>query len=156
MLTDEDRGACMPPQQTGTYLAGHNYTLDAVGNRTDSGALPDGNRMTALDGWTLEYDDGNLTRKVKPGDDMKPTWNGLGQMISAWRYQRGTAYYGYDAFGRRVRRTAPHGTVVRYRYDGDDLLAELDGATGQTIRSAMSRAGVVHGTAHAWHRRSRR
>jgi RHS repeat-associated protein len=144
MLADEDAGACMPPHQSGEPLGGYTYTYDAVGNRTDNAAVLDGNQMKGLDGYTLTYDDdGNLTQKVKPGsDDMRPVWNSLGQMISAWRYQRGTAHYGYDAFGRRARRTAPDGTVIRYLYDGDDLLAELDGATGQTIREYTYYPGV--------------
>ena len=49
--------------------------------------------------------------------------------------------YGYDAFGRRVRRTAPDGTVTRYLYDGDDLLMELDGA-GNPIREYTYYPGV--------------
>ena len=143
-LEDEDGGACMPPRGGTAYpLAGHTYTYDEVGNRKDSGATLDGNRMTGLDSYTLSYDlDGNLIQKVKGSNDLVLTWNKLGQMVSAASSQRGTAYYGYDAFGRRVRRTAPNGTVVRYLYDGDDLLAELDGATGQTIREYTYYPGV--------------
>ena len=48
----------------------------------------------------------------------------------------------HHASQHRVRRTAPDGTVVRYLYDGDDLLAELDGATGQTIREYTYYPGV--------------
>ena len=102
-----------------------------------------GKRVTGFEGYTVRYDeDGNLTRKVRPGyDDLAPTWNSLGQMTGAWRYQRGTVSYGYDAFGRRVRRTAPDGTVTRYLYDGDDLLMELDGA-GNPIREYTYYPGV--------------
>jgi RHS repeat-associated protein len=102
-----------------------------------------GNRLTGFEGHFLSYDeDGNLTRRVKPGhDDLTPVWNSLGQMTGAWRYQRGTVSYGYDAFGRRVRRTAPDGTVTRYLYDGDDLLMELDVA-GNPIREYTYYPGV--------------
>ncbi|CAA9324894.1 MAG: hypothetical protein AVDCRST_MAG68-2028 [uncultured Gemmatimonadetes bacterium] len=41
-----------------------------------------------------------------------------------------------------MRRTAPDGTVVRYLDDGDDLLAELRGAAGQTIREYTHFPGV--------------
>ena len=68
-------------------------------------------------------------------------WNSLGQLTQASRYQKGTATYGYDAFDRRVRRTAPDGTVIRYLYDGDDLLMEVDGA-GNSIREYTYLPGV--------------
>ncbi len=125
-------------------LGGPTYTYDRTGNRTDRGAAVDlGNRLTGFDGYFLAYDEnGNLTRRVKPGvDDLTPVWNSLGQMTSAWRYQKGTVSYGYDAFGRRVRRTAPDGSVTRFLYDGDDLLMELDGA-GNPIREYTYYPGV--------------
>jgi RHS repeat-associated protein len=101
------------------------------------------NRLTAFDGYTFHYDaEGNLTRKLLLGyDDLYPSWNSLGQMTGAWRYQRGTVGYGYDASGRRVRRTAPDGTITRYLYDGDDLLMELD-AAGNPIRTYTYYPGV--------------
>jgi YD repeat-containing protein len=79
---------------------------------------------------------------VRPGvDELVPVWNSLGQMTSAGRHQRGTVHYGYDAIGRRVRRTAPDGSVTRFLYDGDDLLMELDGA-GNPIREYTYYPGV--------------
>ena len=42
----------------------------------------------------------------------------------------------------RVAAGCADGSVVRYLYDGDDLLAELDGATGQTIREYTYYPGV--------------
>ena len=143
---DPDTGVCLP-QGTSEWLASQAYTYDAGGNRTDRGAgLELGNRLVGFDGQYLAYDaDGNLTRKVRPGyDDVAPRWNSLGQMDTVWRYQRGTVKYGYDASGRRVRRTAPDGTVMRYLYDGDDLLMELDGsgircASTRTFREWTSR-----------------
>ncbi|HYW09751.1 MAG TPA: phycobilisome rod-core linker polypeptide, partial [Longimicrobium sp.] len=140
---DPDTGVCLP-QGTSEWLASQGYTYDAVGNRTDRGAgLEPGNRLVGFDGQYLAYDaDGNLTRKVRPGyDDVTPGWNSLGQMDTVWRYQRGTVKYGYDAFGRRVRRTAPDGTVMRYLYDGDDLLMELDGP-GNPVREYTHLPGV--------------
>ena len=142
---DEDTGVCLP-QGSFDDLGGQAYTYDQVGNRTDPArnvTLATGNRLTGMDGYTLDYDaDGNLTRKVKSGvDDVRPGWNALGQMDTVWRYQRGTVRYGYDAQGRRVRRTAPDGSVTRYLYDGDDLLMELDGA-GNPVREYTYYPGV--------------
>ncbi|CAA9324851.1 MAG: hypothetical protein AVDCRST_MAG68-2024 [uncultured Gemmatimonadetes bacterium] len=144
---DPDGGVCVPGSTETTMLAGgKTYTYDAVGNRTDPArgmTVENGNRLTGIDGYTLSYDaDGNLTSKLKPGvDDVQPSWNSLGQMTGAWRHERGIVWYGYDAFGRRVRRTAPDGSVTRYLYDGDDLLMELDGA-GNPIREYTHFPGV--------------
>jgi YD repeat-containing protein len=94
-------------------------------------------------GCDFTYDaDGNLERTVRPGyDDLQLGWNSLGQMTTAWRYQRGSASYGYDALGRRVQRVDGNGSVVRYLYDGDDLLMELN-ASGQPIREYTHNPGV--------------
>lgn len=141
---DPEGGECMPAQGTSsTLLDMRSYTYDAVGNRTDSTVVDTGNRLTGFRSYQLTYDaDGNLTRKLLPGyDDLKPGWNSLGQMDTVWRYQRGTVRYGYDASGRRVRRTAPDGTITRYLYDGDDLLMELD-AAGSPTRTYTYYPGV--------------
>jgi YD repeat-containing protein len=100
-------------------------------------------RLLAFRSYKQDYDaDGNLTRKLWVGhDDTQLGWNALGQLDTVWRHQRGTVKYGYDAQGRRVRRTAPNGSVTRYLYDGDDLLMELDGS-GNPIRSYTYYPGV--------------
>ena len=117
------------------------YTYDAVGNRTDRGAvLETGNRLAQFDGFQYFYDnDGNLIRKYKPaaGIDWYYGWNALGELVLAqgtdnaggtWR----TITYGYDGLGRRVRRTVD-GVTTRYLYDGEDLVMEMDGA-GAAVR----------------------
>jgi RHS repeat-associated protein len=107
------------------------YSYDAVGNRNDSGAVLEvGNRLTSFDGFSLIYDDdGNLTRKVKPGvDDLQIGWNSFGQLTGASRFQVGSLRYGYDASGMRVRKTYPDGRVVRYLYSRENLVAEVDGS----------------------------
>ena len=43
----------------------------------------------------------------------------------------GTVSFGYDGAGRRVRKTSGS-TTTRYIYDGDNLLAEVDGAAPTT------------------------
>jgi RHS repeat-associated protein len=142
--TDPEAGECIPPVGSSSNpLGGRTYTYDPVGNRTDSTVVDTGNRLTGFRNYQLTYDeDGNLTRKLLPGyDDLQPYWNSLGQMTGAWRHQRGTVGYGYDASGRRVRRTAPDGTITRYLYDGDDLLMELN-AAGQPIRTYTYYPGV--------------
>jgi RHS repeat-associated protein len=116
------------------------YAYDPAGNR---GQADTGNRLTAFDGYSFTHDaEGNIVRKLKGGvDDVTMTWNSLGRMTGAWRYQRGSVTYGYNGFGQRVRRTTEDGTVTRYLYDGDDLLMELDGA-GNPIREYTYYPGV--------------
>jgi YD repeat-containing protein len=139
-VIDPDGGACLPGGQGQRMGSAASYTYDKVGNRTDNGTvLETGNRQMAFGGYQFTYDaDGNLLRKWKTGYDRTLGWNSLGQMTSATVAGQGTATYGYDALGRRVRRTAPNGTVTRYLYSGHDLLMELDGS-GNPIREYGAR-----------------
>jgi RHS repeat-associated protein len=139
---DPDGGVCIPTD--GYITAVENYTYDRAGNRTDRGSVIEaGNRITAFDGYQFTYNaDGNLLGKLKPNvDQLSLAWNSLGQVTGAWRAGYGSITYGYDAFGRRVRRTAPDGSVTRYLYDGDDLLMELDGA-GNPVREYTYYPGI--------------
>lgn len=118
------------------------YGYDAVGNRTDSGAvlLAAGNRYSAFAGFTLAYDaDGNLTRKQKSGFDQRLYWNALGQLDSVVTSGVKVSY-GYNAFGMRVRRTEG-AAVTRMVYDGDDLLFEVDGG-GALLREYVYYPGI--------------
>ena len=104
------------------------FTYDRVGNRTDLGAITEtGNRLTSFNGLTLEYDaDGNLTLKRQAGvPDKVLSWNSLGQLTSV-TFNGSTTSFGYDGFGRRVRKSTNPSATVRYLYDGDNLIAELD------------------------------
>ena len=143
---DANHGACVPPHvETSPVVASATYDYDEVGNRRNTlrgDVVEPGNRLAVFDDYHFTYDDeGNLTRKWKGTDDLRLSWNSLGQLDSVWRYQTGTVRYGYDASGRRVRRTAPNGTVTRYLYTGDDLTMELD-AAGQPIRVYTYYPGV--------------
>ncbi|HEU4457319.1 MAG TPA: RHS repeat-associated core domain-containing protein, partial [Longimicrobium sp.] len=125
---DPDLGWVCPDRADYTVTGSRAYTYDPAGNPTDRGAVVvAGNRLTAYDGWTMEYDnEGNLTRKWKSGTDLRYTWNDLGQMAQVTLNGVTTATYGYDGLGRRVRKSLPNGTAERYVYDGDDLLLQLD------------------------------
>jgi RHS repeat-associated protein len=117
------------------------YTYDDAGNRTDRGAIVNGNWVTSFDGFTLTYDDdGNITHKVKPGlTDQYFTWNSLGQLTQA-TVNGVVTTYGYDGFGRRVRKTA-NGVTTRYLWDGDNLVVEMD-ANGNPIREYSYYPGI--------------
>ena len=131
-------------QPTQTVHEERTYTYDAAGNRTDNGAAlePSSNRYSTFGGLTMEYDlDGNLTRRYKAGWEQVLQWNSLAQLTGVYTSGAGWVYYGYDGLGRRVRRTAPDGSVTRYVYDSDDLAWEMDGA-GNILREYTYYPGV--------------
>jgi len=115
-----------------TLAAQDTFTYDVVGNRTDGGVVADlGNRVRYLRGDSLQYDaDGNVTRKWQPGGgfDQYLYWNSIGQLDSV--KTNGTVVtFGYDGFGRRVRKTVGASTM-RYIYHGGQVVAEYDGSGG--------------------------
>jgi RHS repeat-associated protein len=110
------------------------FAYNAVGNPTDGGAqLAAGNRLTIYNGYTLTYDyDGNLVHKQKGSFDQYLYWNSIGQLDSV---KTGTVMirFGYDALGRRVRKTTPTQTL-RYIYADGQVVAEIDAATNTAVR----------------------
>jgi len=108
-----------------TIRAG-SYQYDSVANRTGTGITnAPGNRMTAFDGWTIEYDAiGNVTRRSKGTDTLTYSWNALGQLVQVTDNPGTVVTYGYDGLGRRVRKTV-NGVSTRYLLDGDQVIAEL-------------------------------
>jgi RHS repeat-associated protein len=117
------------------------FSYDEAGNRTDSGAVHEGNRLRAFDGQTLGYDDeGNLTSRTTAAGVQTFTWNSLGQLTAVTVPGTGTYSYGYDALGRRIRRTDPGGTVTEYLYDNDDLFMEL--RNGAPLREYTHYPGI--------------
>ncbi len=118
------------------------FTYDAVGNLTNGGAFHSaaGNRLDSAYVGTYNarfvYDaDGNLIEKHRVGFDQTLMWNSLGQLVNVTTTDAsGTrvAQFGYDALGRRVRKTvtgaAPFVFDARYLHDGDNVIARLDAA----------------------------
>jgi RHS repeat-associated protein len=158
-LTDYDRYShsdsteCVPDihhmdgQVCTTYgssvlLTSESYAYDSVGNRTDhSAVLMGGNRLTSFNGYTLTYDaDGNLTHKSKSGFDQYLYWNSINQLDSVMT-NGVVVKFGYDASGRRVRKTTSTGTI-RYIYSGSQVVAEVDEATGSVKRLYSYYPGV--------------
>ena len=148
---DPDTGARCTTTGIPQVLGGETYTYDALGNRTDRGAVVEtGNRLTQFSGDTLQYDaDGNLTRKAGNGTAQVLTWDALGRLTSVTSGAT-TLSYGYDGWERRIRRTSTDGSVQRYLYDGDDLLMELSG-TGQPLQRYTMYPGTdrPHSVRHA-------
>lgn len=127
---------------TATLLTSESYTYDSVGNRTDhSAVLVGGNRLTSFNGYTLSYDaDGNLEHKSKSGFDQHLYWNSINQLDSV-ETNGVVVKFGYDASGRRVRKTTSTGTI-RYVYSGGQVVAEVDQATGSVKRLYSYYPGV--------------
>jgi len=117
------------------YSTQESYNYDKVGNRRDSNAviLP-GNRLArGYNGDSLVYDDdGNLITRMQGGSaTQRLYWSSLGSLDSVWTTGVGTVSFGYDALGRRVRKTL--GSITTgYIYSGDNLVAEVDGGTPTT------------------------
>ena len=88
--------------------------------------------MGGLNGATgLGYDaSGNLTGY----NGMTLSWDNWGQLIGATNTPLGNVTYTYDALGRRASKTVGGATTL-YLYDGDALIGEVNGATGQLTRS---------------------
>lgn len=103
-----------------------NYSYDAAGTLMNGVIQVDpGNQVRVANGYSYAYDaDGNVSSKSGPGLTQSFTWNSLGQLTSVTT-NGSTLTFGYDGFGRRVRK----GTIG-YLHDGDDLFMELDGAGG--------------------------
>ncbi len=105
------------------------YAYDAVGNRTDHGAVIDtADRPSSFAGYSLTWDAaGRLTSKSGNGVDESFYWSPTGRLDSiadgdtVWRYE-------YDGFGRRVER-GKTGYVLHFLWDGSSLFAVYAGAT---------------------------
>src|SRR5205823_2999359 len=113
------------------------YGYDAAGRRRSIGgsfgrtAIPqpfgpatydDANRLTTLGSTALSYDsDGNL---ISDGTTTN-TWDARGQLAGV-SGPSGAVQFRYDAFGRRVAKTAA-GTTTSYLYDGDNPVQEIVG-----------------------------
>ncbi len=114
------------------------YLWDAVGNPHQMFVPMDaGNRISSYRGYAFEYDlDGNVTRKYLASNastfDQRLWWSSLGELDSVRTLRAGvpsTVRFGYDGWGRRVRKTTAAGTT-RYVYDGDHVVLELNGSGG--------------------------
>jgi RHS repeat-associated protein len=135
------------------------FEYDAAGNRLyDEERAYSYNELNQLvedDEHWYEHDlDGNMVLKVEKatGDSTKFFWDIENRLV---RIEKpGTlAEYSYGPLGRQLAKTV-NGTTTEYRYDGEDLILELDG-TGAVTGSwtfgpgidqplAMNRSGVNH------------
>jgi len=130
--------------QTSTGVGSGAFFYDSLGNRKDSstatGAVDPGNRLRRLSNVRMDYDvAGNLIAKrtLNTSDTTQVLrrdslfWSALGRLDSVHTRDAQGALtqvgFGYDGWGRRVRKTV--GTVTtRFLWDADALLMDLDSA----------------------------
>ena len=132
---------------------------DAVGNlfkksdRSDRKYGPAGQLLqsTDKDGTTYyEYDaEGNLVRKIKPGDRVWTyEWNGAGMLSKVYRPDGQTVEFWYDALGRRIKKTFK-GKATHWVWDGNNPLHEwtteyVEGeASGDGIQGEVDEADEI-------------
>lgn len=109
---------------TPTLVSTSTFTYDTVGNRTDLGtALAGGNRLVKFNGDSLVYDaDGNLVKRFRSGQEVQRLyWNSIGQLVAVWTSGADSVTFGYDGWGRRVRKTTAVQSL-RYIYAGQQVL----------------------------------
>ena len=121
------------------------YAYDQVGNRTDqSGTYMTGNRVATFAGYTFAQDlDGNDTLKSGGGQTKRYAWSAEGRLQSVIVGST-TITYRYDALGRLVRRVRAAGTTdsTNLLWEGDQLLAELNGVATQRVAEYAYNPGI--------------
>ena len=120
------------------------FVLDALGNRNQ--VVDDGvsqnysanslNEYTQAGNETMQYDAaGNLTQRTNSlnGNITRYQYNVKDQLTQAILPNGKSVWFGYDAMGHRITKATDSGTV-RYVWDGNEVLAELDGS-GNLLKS---------------------
>jgi len=110
-----------------------------------------GNRVTRFKGYQIDYDvNGNVWRKAglggtDPSDTTLLTWDARNRLIGAEAWPAGGAHtvvtFGYDALGRRVKKSV-NGVTQWFVYDGDHVVLDVDAATGAVQAEYGYRSGV--------------
>ena len=132
----------LDPQTVGSSRS---YNYDGLGNWTDVGTfngflatyfnptseIPNfrSGFLDSLAGVTYDPD---LDEWDWTGSTRRMGWSASGLLLSYQEFHAGpparkTVTYGYDAFGRRVRKTV-NGVSSYYVWDGDNLYAQIDAA----------------------------
>lgn len=108
------------------------FAYDAVGNRIpDFGKFYDHNELNQLledDSCRYSYDaDGNMTQKVNKNtlDTTVYVWDIENRLTSVQLPDGGFVEYVYGPLGRRLAKVV-NGVRSEYRYDGEDLILEMD------------------------------
>ncbi len=83
-----------------------------------------GNLLKEFNGRQYQYDQrGNLVRKTDQTGVTSYEWNDLNQLTKLINH-KGTTYYRYDTFGRRIYKQTPDGKETYSIWDGDMMVME--------------------------------
>jgi RHS repeat-associated protein len=121
--------AVSSPGDTITYDAANNIVGGTIGGAAVGATVTAGNRVTAFRGVSHAYD--------KDGEDTTSGarrffWSADG-LLDSVHAGSVTLHYEYDGMGRLVKRSR-NGVAERYfLWDGDQLLAELDGTASNRV-----------------------
>jgi RHS repeat-associated protein len=122
---------------TATHPAGQtneSYAYDDVGNRTashqwSSYTYQPFNRLVTANATSFGYDgNGNQISQTGGGSSWTYSWDYEDRLKQAALSGGVTVNYSYDALGRRVQRTSSSTGTLRFVYDGDDIVRDLDGS----------------------------
>jgi len=111
------------------------FTYDKTGNRVQemkgeaivNYTTGTGNRINTRNGESYELDrNGNLSSKINGNGTTIYQYDYENRLIKAILPNGTVAEYKYDPFGRRIEKNV-NGTVTKYLYDNEDILAEYDG-----------------------------
>jgi len=108
---------------------GTGFAYDSAGNRQDlGGTYALGNRITAFNGCSYVTDtlDGNVTSRTCGGQTVAFAWTAESRLASLTASGQ-TTTFDYNAAGRLIKKTTG-GVARHFLWEGDNLLAELDGA----------------------------
>ena len=137
VLYDYDRRGRLTSVSTEAGAVLERYGYDANDNliSTDAGAIAigAGDQVAGAGGWRYEYDvRGQLTRRVRAGEDWNFDWDGDGHLSRVTRDGAAVAAYAYDLLGRRTRKVTAEGEVTFIYDEFWNLRAERRGET--TVR----------------------
>ena len=101
------------------------------------------NQYTDIDGGSISYDgNGNLANYAFNGLAHQYTYNSLNQLVRAKTPTFDTTYH-YDPLNRRAAKNINQGTLhVEYLHDGNETIAEYNGADGALIQRFIYGPGV--------------
>jgi RHS repeat-associated protein len=133
---------CNDPQDHPSFIGATTYAYDSLGNRKDpsapNGGLDSANHLLRWQTFRMDYDAaGHMTvkRRLSATDTNQVLrrdslfWSVLGLLDSVRTDSSGIPIshvgFGYDGWGRRVRKSNASGTN-RYLWNGNSLLAQLD------------------------------
>jgi RHS repeat-associated protein len=107
------------------------YTFDPVGNRLSSAQHPNwsydtNNRLLSFNGTSFTYDNnGNMISRTDQTGTTTYQYDAENRLVGINKPDGAVIAYRYDPFGRRIEKNV-NGTIIRYLYDAEDILYEMD------------------------------